>query len=1276
MASENTVNFILNGKPVVVKNPSPYSLLGDFLREEMGLKGLQQPCKQGGCGACTVVLSSSSNLSPLIVNSCLTLLCSVGDMDVTTIEGVGSLKRGLAPIQKAVVDYNATQCGFCTPGMIMSMYGLLCSNPKPSPQEVEDQIDGNICRCTGYRPLFDAFQTFASSNNQSNGLPRKPYSCQKLSLDIEDISRTLPRKLVVSGEVVLWIRALTLQDLYEILRADNRKRKVRMVRGNTSTGIYPRGNCDVLVDISQIPALLEASLTSEGLSIGGGVSISNCMLLLKRHSKLSSSYEPVYHHLKRVATPQIRNLGSVVGNLMIAHEHKDFVSDVATILMAAESRLVIHSTSNEVEVVADLEQFFKMDMEDKVILKIIVPILSAGSHFVTKKVALRQANSHAIVNAAFKIELDQKTGLMLNLPTIVYGGIMPYPQRARNTEKQLIGKSFWDPKVFEKSLLELHKELVVDPSLGRPKYRSMLVNHFFYTFVLSTYPKNALPHEFFSAVAQEIRPISRGSISYGLGDPSEYPVSLALPKMSSAGQATGEVEYMDDLKFSSLHASYVLSTVSNAIIENIDASKALKLKGVVAFLSAATISADGFSNYVSDYETVFAANEVQYYGQAVGLVVAESKAVADKAAEMVVVRYKNIMKPVLTIEDAISANSFFDSRSIDFTKGNVDIAFGNSDFILEGEVYVGHQYHFHLETQRALCIPGEQGCMDIYSSTQNPSLVQQCVSVALNRPQHKITVNVKRVGGAYGAKLNRTPPVAMACAMAADLLQKPVRLILDLRANMQVVGCRSPYLCQYKVGARKNGQITAIQMKIFNNQGSHFDFEYPDLSGLTSFIDGCYNVRNWKIEGKIARMNLPACTYMRGPVFVETAVMIETILEHVSKEVGIRAEIVRELNMYDKGDVTICDQNLIDCNAKLVFHHLQNSSDYIRRCEEAKIFNKQNKWIKRGISLVPVKFGAAWEGLQMISLVNIHLDASISIYQSGCEIGQGLDIKVAQVAAMTLGSIVKGGILLEDIYVHTTTTIVANNVAESGGSITSELSGKSVQDACEKLVQRLESISRLMTSTKGKPTWQELISQALDAGVDLQARGRVYPSAGPHGPFQYVSFAAAVSEVEVNILSGETKVIRADVVLDCGKSLNPAIDIGQVQGAFVQGLGYHLSEKYEYDSETGRLITASTWEYKPPSSKDIPLVFNASLLPNSSNPYGVLRSKFSGEPPYAAACSAFLAVRQAIAAGKSEWGECRWFSLKSPATVEEVALTTNVPSKMLILPPVVPQLLP
>lgn len=393
--------------------------------------------------------------------------------------------------------------------------------------------------------------------------------------------------------------------------------------------------------------------------------------------------------------------------------------------------------------------------------------------------------------------------------------------------------------------------------------------------------------------------------------------------------------------------------------------------------------------------------------------------------------------------------------------------------------------------------------------------------------------------------------------------------------------------------------------------------------------------------------------------------MLETAIEHVSSVLGLRPEVVREINMYTDGDYTLAGQHLISCNARSIFKSLQASSDYERRLEHIENFNSKNQWVKRGLSLVPVKFPAAWEGSQMLSLVNIYPDASISIHHSGCEIGQGLDVKVAQVAAMTLGSVTGTGITLENIYVHTTTSIVANNGAESGGSVTSELCARAVQIACTEIVERLKPLSKMMETANGKPEWLDLIAAALDAGVDLQARGRIYPDSGPNGPFQYLSFGAGIAEAEVDLLTGETRFLRADLLLDCGKSLNPAVDIGQMQGAYVQGLGYHLSEEYEYDVETGKLTSDGTWTYKPPSSKDIPIIFNAALVPNSTNATGFLRSKFSGEPPYGLACSALFAVRQAVASARQERNVQSWCQLNSPATVEKVAIATGLPYSML-----------
>ncbi|CAM6125267.1 unnamed protein product [Calypogeia fissa] len=1295
----NEISFVLNGELVTVEDPDPSLSLGDFLRRERGLKGLQQPCRQGGCGACTVLLSSPPEFHAKTgagggdggseksgagaklpfhrpVNSCLRPLCSVDGMTVTTVEGVGNTKTGLHPVQEQLVKANGTQCGFCTSGMIMSMYGLLKETPEPTQQQVEDQLDGNLCRCTGYRPILDGFQTFSYEGESSLGCNEGQKLCAGRSCgDIEESNfssgsfRGQPTKVLTSKDGKTWMRVSSLAHLYSVLRKGRRRGGVRMIRGNTGTGIYEPPKAKVLVDISCIPELSHIAVHENGIIVGGAVPITDFMLVLENNINKSPSYAPILTHFRRVAHPQVRNIGSVAGNLALCHAHPTFPSDAATVLMAAEARLRLgHAERFGVEQMVTLKEFFQMSLQNVVILEVHIPVAMPTTQFITFKVALRRVNAHAILNAGFKFDVDSDTGVFKSPPVIVYGGVKPYPQRASQTESYLLGKSYRDAGVFEQAAQILASEMVVDPSLGKAQYRTRLIEAFFYKAMLSLWPVESIPPSLRSSVEGYVRPISTGDISFDEGDPSIYPVSKPLPKLSASLQATGEAIYLDDIDIpGELHSVLVLSTVASATIKGIDPSKALAKKGVKAFLSAASIAADGFCNLASEDEEVFASSLVKYYSQPVGLIVATSKEIADSAAKLVDVEYIDIQPAILTIEDAISANSFYDQRGVDWQAGLPQSALEGSDIIVEGQVSTSHQYHFHLETQRALCVPSEGQVMKVYSSTQNPSLVQHCVGVGINKAQHKVEVIVKRVGGAFGSKLNRSSAVAMACAYAAEKLQKPVRLVLDLATNMQSVGARSPYLCKYKIGVQKDGRINVVKMEILNNQGAHFDYEYPDLSLLNTWIDNTYNILNWDIQGKVARTNLPAMTYMRGPVFVETMFIIETVIEHVASVLGLRPDVVREVNMYKEGDVTAAGQKLVYCNAKTVFDTVKESSDYEERYEAVEEFNASNKWVKRGISVVPCKFLAYWEDQAQNALVNIYPDGSISLHTSGCEVGQGLDIKIAQVAASTLGVLAEECISPQDIRVHTTSSgVMANNVAGSGGSVTSEIAAAAVQDACQQIVDRLQEVSKAMLRTRRtKPTWEELIGVASDSMMDLQGRARISPGAARNGPYQYVSFGAAVTEAEVDVLTGDTRILRCDLLLDCGKSLNPAIDIGQVQGAFVQGLGYFLTEEFVFDDDSGKLLSDGTWDYKPPSSKDIPHDFRTALLANSGNPSGFLRSKFSGEPPYALAAGAIFAVRQAISSVRAEFGNDTWCSLNSPATVEKVVLAAGLPPSIL-----------
>lgn len=1315
-----------------MENPDPKTTLSEYIRTVAGLKGTKVSCEQGGCGACTVVLApmdeeatgmegkgereseekrggggeregESVFLSHRVINSCLRPLCAMDGMAVTTVEGVGSRERGLHEIQKKLVEHNGSQCGFCTPGFVMSMYGLLKDKPNPTAQQIEDQFDGNLCRCTGYRPILDAFQTFACSDTcqkttkncstEIEDLCNKTKTCIKTKQSLSSPSSSSsslvssdspvlsspsspPLPLLSTKNGVSWIRLHSLETLVSLL-LQYPEGGVRLVVGNTGSGVYEPENAEIIADISLIPELRKIKVEEDGVLIGGAVPITDFMQVLEENKEKSPSFEPLVKHMYRVANHMVRNIGSVSGNLMLTLSHPDFVSDLSTLLMGAGTKLLIlrvfEEEEEKKESFVSLEEFFALKKVSGLVVKAIkVPFLGFSEKFSTQKVALRRVNSHAFVNGSFRFRVDTETGTIIGLPTIVFGGVKDFPQRAFLTEKFLAARSFMDESVIQKALSILLEELKPDPKFGRTEYRSSVIPAFLYKALLKLWPLEKLPSRLRSTVEDYNRPISKGEISFDEGDPSLYPVTKPKHKLSEEIQTTGEAIYVDDIDYvNQLHSVIVFTKYGNALIDSINPSKALKSPGVKAFLSAESLRKDGFCNVISEQEELFISKKAIYCGQALGLIVAETKDEAEAAAKLVDVTYSNIQKPILTFEDAVKFDSFFPETRAVLRQGDPENALAEAEVIIEGSTKVGHQYHFHLETQRAVCVPGEDQSIQVFSSTQNPSQVQAVVATALNRPQNKVKVIIKRIGGAYGAKINRATPIAVACALASEKVKKPVRLVLDLSTNMQNVGARSPYHCTYKVSATKEGRITALKMTILNDQGAHYDLDPPTTELFLAFLDNVYGCPNWDVDIVCVRTNLPACTYMRGPAFVEAVFMIETILEHVASSLGAPPEKVRLLNMYRKGDVTPTGQHLTYCNARYIFSELQKSSDYSERVKSVASFNEGSLWVKRGISLVPIRFGIFWQDNVFRTLVNIFPDGSVSILQSGVEVGQGLNVKVAQVAAMELGKALGGGgggLSLSYIKVGDVTTDVSNNVACTGGSITSELSAKATQDACKVLVSHLSIVSRqLAIRNKTNPSWEELIEASVEAGIDLQATGVVCPGPSPYGIFQYMSYGAAVTEAEVDILTGDTRILRSDLLLDCGKSLNPAVDIGQTQGAYIMGLGYFLTEDFIYDEEslTGKLLSDGTWEYKPPSHKDIPHDFRTALLKNSTNPSGFLRSKASGEPPYAMAASALLSVRQAIGSSRLERGDSSWVPLSSPATIDKVALAANVSTQWL-----------
>jgi len=1278
-ADPDTITFTINGKSYSVTNPDPSVSLNQFIRNTAGLTGTKRSCAEGGCGACVVMLNyydaTLGQMANVAVNSCLKPLPAVNGMNVVTVEGIGSSKTGLNPIQERIAEGNGTQCGFCTPGMVMNMYSLLQTNPNPTQQEIEKQFDGNLCRCTGYRPILSAMKTFGTDYD---GSCNKEKCCSRKSgslVDIEELksmpkadkwscmknqvkfppSSQLPKEpssIQSSVNGLTWVSVTSLQQLYALLDANASNYNIKLVVGNTSSGVYKDSGYNYFIDISAVPELKAVSMTNTGPVIGAAVTISDLIVLLQNwasdpqyQSYQTAPFTALANHMLKIANYPVRNAASWAGNLRMAHDEDangqgGFPSDMLTILMGSGASIVIGNSLGTKTV--SLTEFRTVDMTRSVILSVFIPFGVQGSTLWTYKVSLRHVNSHAIINCALNIQVNS-SNVVIGTPILTYGGVKSYAIRMTNTENYLIGKNITSQSTLSGALNVLQAEAVPDPVTGQVKYRSSLVTSLFYKFFLAIQP--ALPSSLQLASSAFDRPVSQGYQSYETS-PSEYPVSEPVPKLTGKIQATGETKYTDDFPNLSktLYAALVISTVAVGTVQSINTTTALAAPGVVAFYSASDISPqqNQITIQVPD-EQVFATN-IEYYGQTIGIIIADTQDHANAAAKLVEVTYSNVGTPILTIEDAIAKNSYFPDYGYfigPVVSGNIVDGFNKSTYTLDGSVSVGAQYHFHMETQAVYCIPDEDNRITIYGGLQWASQVQKCVANTLNKKLSDIEVKTRQSGGSYGAKISRNIPPFCAVAFASDQLGLPVKMVMDLNTNMENVGKRNPFLCNYKVGFDANGKLQAVKVELYVDGGAAYDANNGTAIAALFCVDNCYYSPTAYYDSKICKTNTPPNTSMRGPGWVPAVFFMEHMMEQIAKFLNKNPDDIKQLNFYNTGQMTPYRQKLLDFNVPTIWDQLKKSCDYDNRLNQVQQFNANNRWNKKGISLVPVKFGVYWSAIQMGALINVYTDGTVSVSHSGTEIGQGINTKVAQTTAMMLG------IDLSQISILDSGTLTVPNAQATGGSVTSELCSQAVMSACQTINQRLAPYR-----TSGA-TWQQAVSAAISAGVDLQAKGWVNPGNSDLGPQQYSSYGATCLESQIDVLTGEIQILRTDILFDCGVSMNPAIDIGQVEGAFVQGLGYYLTETIDYDKD-GVLTTNGTWEYKPPSAYDIPIDFRVALLKNSSNPFGVLNSKAVGEPPLCMSCSVVFAAQHAIYAARSDIGNTNSFTLDAPATVEQI----------------------
>ncbi|SFB98965.1 xanthine dehydrogenase molybdopterin binding subunit [Massilia yuzhufengensis] len=748
-------------------------------------------------------------------------------------------------------------------------------------------------------------------------------------------------------------------------------------------------------------------------------------------------------------------------------------------------------------------------------------------------------------------------------------------------------------------------------------------------------------------------------------------VGRARPHESAVLHVLGQATYTDDIPelAGTLHAALGLSSRAHARVNSIDLAPVRASRGVVAVLTAQDIPGLNDCGPIIHDDPILADGLVQYVGQPVFIVVADSHDNARRAAKLAKVDYEDL-PAILTPQAARAAQSYV-LPPMRLARGDAEAAFATAPYRVKGELHVGGQEQFYLEGQIAYAIPGEDRGMHVYCSTQHPSEMQHVVAHALGLHSHHVVVECRRMGGGFGGKESQSALWAAGAAIAAARLRRPVKLRADRDDDMLVTGKRHCFHYQYEAGYDREGRIVAAKVDMVTRAGYSADLSGPVATRAVCHFDNTYYLSDVEIRAACGKTNTQSNTAFRGFGGPQGAIAIEYIIDEIARALGRDALDIRRLNFYgsNQRNVTPYGQAIVDNVIHELVAELEESSDYRARRARIAEFNRTSPVLRKGLAITPVKFGIAFNVThlnQAGALVHVYVDGSILVNHGGTEMGQGINTKVMQVVAHELG------VDLERVRATATNTSKVANTSATAASTGADLNGKAAQDAARKIRDRLAAFVAAQFGGDASEVrfaddtvfvagqalrFGEVVAKAYLARVQLWSDG-FYATPGLHwdpktmngNPFSYFAYGAAVSEVVVDTLTGEWKLVRADALYDAGNSLNPAIDIGQVEGAFIQGMGWLTTEELWWNP-AGKLMTHAPSTYKIPGISDCPQDFRVRLFKNRNVADSIHRSKAVGEPPLLLPFSVFFAIRDAIS---SVGGHRVNPPLNAPATCEEI----------------------
>ena len=1257
--NEGGFSFRLNGERVEVRELSTHTSLLDWLRRT-GRTGTKCGCNEGDCGACTVALLDADHLGRpawRAVNSCIALLPMFADREVMTVEGVAAADGALHPVQEAMVKHYGSQCGYCTPGIIMSMFEGYYREDLRAPWQIADQLCGNLCRCTGYRPIRDAARETLLCPGVKICAARA--SCDPHARRLLGERPAVPPCRYERGEES-FLRPGSLGELLSIVRRDP---AALLIAGGTEIGVEinkQQRACPRLVSVEALAELREIRSDPDAWHLGAAAPLTAV------EEALGEEYPSLGKMLWLFGFRQLRNRATLGGSLATSSP----IGDAAPVLLSLGASLRLVS-EEQGERTLPLDEFFtgyrrNALREGEIIRAVVLPRrgVQRAEFF---KVSKRREMDISAVSAAFCLECDEN-GIVTDA-RLAFGGVAATPARARRAERAQLGRTL--PEALAAVLDALGEDFTpLTDRRGSAEYRRGVVRGLWEKFVRGEPGPQDTRGDFVTDAAWNVGSDSR-----------------ALPHESSTGHVTGRAQYVDDTaqRRPMLDVWPVCSPHAHARILKRDATRARIVPGVHAVLMAEDVPGHNNVGVSRKDETLFAETEVLYHQHLVALVVGDSPEACREGAKLVEVEYEPL-PPVLTIHDAIAADSFHTDAN-HMRRGDWHAGLAASPHRMEGEFELGGQEHFYLETQAAWAEVDGDGNLFIASSSQHPSEIQTTVGEVVGLPRHRIVVQVPRMGGGFGGKETQGNTWAALAALAALKTGRPVRVQTDRDVDMRMTGKRHPFLAKFQVGHDDEGKILALKCDLISNGGWSLDLSMPVTDRAMFHVDNAYYVPDIEVTGRVAKTNLASNTAFRGFGGPQGMLVREEIMDRIARRIGVPPETVRERNFYHgrgETNTTHYGEEIGDFRLPALWHQLKENAAFDARREEIARWNATRVGVKRGLAITPVKFGISFTYTaynQAGALVLLYRDGTAQVNHGGTEMGQGLHTKILGVAVRELG------LPPERIRLMTTATDKVPNTSATAASSGSDLNGMAVQDACRQLRARLTPFAVAMLKERfgdetiteeqvrfengavyveGKDDeiieYMEVADRAYMERVSLSAQGYYRTpdihwdrSKGQGRPFHYYACGAAVTEVEIDGATGMHQVRRVDILHDVGRSLNPGVDRGQIEGGFVQGMGWLTSEELTWD-KTGKLQSHGASTYQIPAISDAPQDFRVEFFADSAQVDTVGKSKAVGEPPFMLAISVREAIRDAVWAFTQKSGE---IVLASPATNEAIFMAIH-----------------